>query len=85
MERISRIRMMEAAFMRAQKALADGRYDAGEFTVLADYMESGAWLSDYEADEKGQVDQALARGVLSQDALYELLTEWENAKRGRSR
>lgn len=41
--------------------------------ILDDYYTSGQWLKDYEADEKGLLPETLKRGVLSQDALYELL------------
>ncbi|MBQ1405132.1 MAG: DUF4298 domain-containing protein [Clostridia bacterium] len=32
-------------------------------------------ISPYEADERGELPPDLKRGVLSQDALYELLEE----------
>lgn len=41
--------------------------------ILEDYYTSGQWLKDYEADEQGLLPYDLKRGVLSQDALYELL------------
>ena len=41
--------------------------------ILDDYYTSGQWLKDYEADEQGLLPYDLKRGVLSQDALYELL------------
>lgn len=41
--------------------------------ILDDYYTSGQWLKDYEADEQGLLPDALKRGVLAQDALYELL------------
>ena len=41
--------------------------------ILDDYYTSGQWLKDYEADEQCQLPDDLKRGVLSQDALYELL------------
>lgn len=43
-----------------------------ELTV---YLESGRWLADYKADEQGELPSDLKRGVLSQDALYNLLCE----------
>lgn len=42
---------------------------------LADYMDSGQWLADYEADERGELPADLKRGVLSQDGLYNLICE----------
>ena len=38
-------------------------------------MASGQWKEDYEADEAGQLPSGLKRGVLSQDALYNLLND----------
>lgn len=44
--------------------------------LLDYYYTSGQWLEDYEADEQGLLPQDLKRGVLSQDALYDLLGHW---------
>ena len=52
------------------------------YEALREYMDSGLWLSDYEADERGELPKDLKRGVLSQDGLYDLLTEIESKKRG---
>lgn len=61
--RISRIRKMEKIYDRVRKDLA----------TLAKYQESKLWQEDYEADERGELPKDLKRGVLSQDALYDLL------------
>lgn len=78
---LERIAVMEAAFDRAVAAQAAGRMNAPEFPMLAAYMDSGEWLQDYEADEAGLLPADLKRGVLSQDALYNLLRDWETARR----
>ena len=52
------------------------------YDALREYMDSGLWLSDYEADERGELPKDLKRGVLSEDGLYNLLTEIESKKRG---
>jgi len=41
--------------------------------LLEAYYTSGQWREDYEADEQGLLPEDLKRGVLSQDALYDLL------------
>ena len=41
--------------------------------ILQQYMESGQWQLDYEADEAGQIPSEVKRGVLSEDGLYNLL------------
>lgn len=48
------------------------------YDALREYMDSGLWLQDYEADERGELPSGLKRGVLSEDGLYDLLTEIEN-------
>jgi len=42
---------------------------------LREYMESGQWKADFEADERGEIPADLERGVLSEDGLYDLLGE----------
>lgn len=76
-----RITRMEAAFDRARAALSAGQTTSADFPLLAAYMSSGDWLRDYEADEAGLLPRDLKRGVLSQDALYDLLAGWEALRR----
>ena len=47
--------------------------DAEKLRLLEAYYTSGEWLEDYTADEAGELPPDLKRGVLSQDALYDLL------------
>ena len=42
---------------------------------LRRYYEGGQWLRDYALDEAGLLPRQLKRGVLSQDGVYDLLTE----------
>jgi len=42
-------------------------------TALTEYYQGGQWLADYTCDERGDLPPTLKRGVLSQDALYDLL------------
>ena len=66
MDIIERITYMEALYDRA--------IETGEISPeLIAYCESGQWLKDYEADERGELPRTLKRGVLSQDGLWELL------------
>ena len=46
--------------------------------LLDEYYTSGEWQEDYEADEAGLFPADLKRGVLSQDGLYDFLTEWQD-------
>ena len=47
---------------------AVGEYEdfKDELEVLKDYMESGEWKEDYEADEAGQLPSDLKRGILAE-------------------
>ena len=68
MDIIERITYMEALYDRAS--------ETGEISPeLTAYYESGQWLKDYEADERGELPPTLKRGVLSQDGLWELLSK----------
>ncbi|MBR4039743.1 MAG: DUF4298 domain-containing protein [Clostridia bacterium] len=84
-----RIREMERHFDALCAALRDGRQvDAAMMDaarVLADYIRSGQWLCDYERDERGELPADLKRGVLSQDALYDLLSGMDDRIKGNVR
>ena len=52
---------------------ATASHDPEKLRLLEAYCTSGEWREDYEADENGELPPDLKRGVLSQDALYDLL------------
>lgn len=79
---IQRIVAMEAAFDRTALAVqmleaALDTYETVKVDIdrLTEYLESGAWREDFEADEAGLVTGDLKRGVLSEDGLYDLLAD----------
>ena len=83
-ERIKRIEDMEERMDRTWKAVRELQTAIEKFNgvredvdALSDYYENGCWRQDYEADEAGVLPEDLKRGVLSQDALYDLLAEYE--------
>ena len=78
MTRTERIAHMETLLDRVTSA---DRYDRvlPELNTLYGYYFSPLWLSDYEADESGLLPHALKRGVLAQDTLYNLLTDWKSS------
>ena len=41
--------------------------------ILNEYLDSGEWQSDFEADERGEIPKDFPRGVLSEDGLYNVL------------
>ncbi len=45
---------------------------------LDDYYGSPEWFDDLKADEQGLLPQDLKRGVLSEDGIYNVLTEYKN-------
>ena len=82
MDRISRISRMEQyldvsaeAVKKLSEAL-DG-YEAvqKQYKKLSDYYGSADWMKDFEADEAGKLPADLRRGVLSEDAVYDLIIE----------
>ena len=45
---------------------------------LSDYYSSSLWLRDLDDDRAGKLPSDLKRGVLSEDAIYDLLCEWDS-------
>ena len=83
--RIDRIMHMEKCFdelLEAQKIGIESIFTNNRlkkrYGTVKEYYENGLWLQDYEADERGELPADLKRGVLSQDALYDLLSEIDN-------
>ena len=56
-----------ATYQKAQEVIA----------VLSEYYSSEEWKQDYADDEAGLLPKDLKRGVLSEDGLWNLLTEWK--------
>ena len=78
-ERIKRMESMLDVSERAVKALSEAleQYEAAQASLkkLSDYYGSTLWMKDYEDDEAGKFPKDLKRGVLSEDAVYDLITE----------
>ena len=77
-----RIRKMEsyldesgAAIAELNEALAKYERIQNKYYKLEDYYGSKKWMNDFEADEAGKLPTDLKRGVLSEDAVYDLITE----------
>ena len=68
LDRIKRVEKYERLFDEASVSHAPEK-----LCLLDAYYTSGQWREDYEADERGELPPDLKRGVLSQDALYDLL------------
>lgn len=84
MPHIDRITRMEKAldtvsaavknFSEAANAYAEAQ---SQLEALSAYFGSEAWLQDLADDESGLLPLDLKRGVLSQDAVYDLLCDNE--------
>ena len=79
---IQRITDLEYKFSEVSRVLAALDMALDEFAGvknyiddLREYMESGQWKADFEADERGEIPDDIERGVLSEDGLYDLLDE----------
>ena len=68
---IHRIQQMEEIYDRVRK----------DIETLREYEQSGRWLEDYEADERGEIPRDLKRGVLSQDGLDEVFETANSLKK----
>ena len=47
-----------------------------ELQKLSAYYGSERWMQDFEDDEAGRLPASLKRGVLSEDAAYDLLCDY---------
>jgi len=82
MEQIERIRQMELRLERAAAAVmalsaALDRFEEvrEDISVLNEYYGSKEWKQDYADDEAGELPPDLKRGVLSEDGIWNLLTD----------
>ena len=82
---IERITQMEKYFDTIQETVRTNpkRFceDAGlqmMWKILTEYYKNGQWLADFECDERGELPTDLKRGILSEDAMYNLFSEIES-------
>ena len=82
MEQIERIQYFEMLLDRVAPVLGNleealDAFDGIQEDVreLSAYYESDEWREDFEADETGKLPRDLKRGVLSEDGIYDVLSE----------
>ena len=82
MEQIERIKHFEMLLDRVAPVLGSleealDAFDGIQEDVreLSGYYESDEWREDFEADEAGRLPKDLKRGVLSEDGIYDVLSE----------
>lgn len=73
-ERYDRVKVAFSEVLKAEEKLGKLSED---IDVLREYIDSGKWQKDFEADEQGKLPKDLKRGVLSEDELWNLLEEVE--------
>jgi len=82
MERIERIKQMEACLEYASAAVKElsvalEKYEEAREAIrtLDKYLGSRQWKQDCKADEEGKLPKELKRGVLSEDGIWNVLEE----------
>ena len=87
MKQIERIEHMEQNMERVMHAVrvlddALNEYEAAQEALheLESYYGSDTWKQDFADDEQGKLPQNLKRGVLSEDAIWNLLEDSRNLK-----
>ena len=83
---IERIKWMEQRFNNALAAIKDGSADSlkaikEDVAELSKYYGSELWKQDYAADEAGNLPPDLKRGVLSEDGIWNLLSDYREIQK----
>ena len=80
-----RVARNSSKFKRAEEAIKEAEIgvdmllDAWEdICSLTEYMDSGQWKEDFEADERGEISKDIDRGALSEDGLYNALYRFQD-------
>lgn len=82
MERIERIKEMEQAYDEGAAVLEKLAAALEEYLAvkprldkLEEYYQGPLWLADFDADRVGLVPKNLKRGILTEDAIYDLMID----------
>ena len=83
---IERIKWMEQRFNNALAAIKDGAVDSlkaikEDVAELSKYYRSELWKQDFAADEAGNLPPNLKRGVLSEDGIWNLLSDYREIQK----
>ena len=78
---IYRIKWMEQRLNKALATIKDGSADSlkaikEDVAELSKYYDSELWKQDFAADEAGILPSDLKRGVLSEDGIWDLLSDY---------
>ena len=86
MDQLARILYMEELLDRCIRDMHDETLRPSLSPMiqeLSDYYSSPLWLQDLDDDRAGKLPADLKRGVLSEDAIYDLLGEWDALTEGK--
>ena len=77
---------MEQRFNNALAAIKDGSADSlkaikEDVVELSKYYGSESWKLDFAADEAGKLPPDLKRGVLSEDGIWNLLSDYREIQK----
>ena len=83
---IERIKWMEHRFNNALASIKDGSADSlkaikEDVAELSKYYGSELWKLDFAADEAGYLPPDLKRGVLSEDGIWNLLSDYREIQK----
>lgn len=88
MVQVERIRRMEQLFdfaLEAMNSLPMTAHPDSQLreaiATLSSYYDSDDWRKDYADDEAGLLPADLKRGVLSEDGIWNLLSDWQELER----
>ena len=88
MEQIERIAYMEQILDEATEAVSSLSEALEKYSAVQDklqeliaYYSSEQWRQDFDDDSAGKIPNNLKRGVLSEDAVYNLLTNITDLKK----
>ena len=83
---VERIKWMEQRFNNVVAAIKDGSADSlkaikEDVAELSKYYGSELWKQDFAADEAGNLPPNLKRGVLSEDGIWNLLSDYREIQK----
>lgn len=82
-DRIKRIQAMEFIFNEllevlpnAENTLEKFEQSLPQYKVLQEYYQSSVWIEDRETDINKEIPQDMNRGVLSEDGIWNMMTDY---------
>lgn len=89
-EQIERIRQMEQRFNKALAIIQEPTKTPEsleaikeDIAILDEYYGSEVWRQDFADDEAGQLPKGLKRGVLSEDGIWNLLSDYRELNKNK--